>query len=128
MGEASGLIEKESSAFANNSKPRLSASPRGFGSRGSVSAGVKLSDADQVLERTLVNSTDIGENLTKREAEIMRLIVAGKTNKKIAQILCRTQRTIEYHRNRLMHKLKVHNVAGLVKRAIAMGIILPPSR
>ena len=73
------------------------------------------------MEGTL-NNIGIGEPLTKREAEILRLIVAGKTNKEIARIFCRAERTIEYHRNRLMRKLGVHNAAGLVKRAVAMSI------
>ena len=58
-----------------------------------------------------------------RETEILQLIVSGKTNKKIAQVLYRTERTVEYHRNRLMRKLGAKTAADLVKRAITMGII-----
>ena len=119
MGKQSGVIEKESLSFANERKSHQS---KHFSPGPLNIAGAKGPDADKLLEHTLVNSTGIGETLTRREAEIMRLVVAGKSNKEISHILCRTQRTIEYHRNRLMHKLKVHNVAGLVKRAIAMGV------
>ncbi len=60
--------------------------------------------------------------LTRREKQVLRAVVAGKTNKQIAQELCRSQRTVEYHRNRLMRKLNVHNVAELVKQAVTTRI------
>ncbi len=82
----------------------------------------KLPTMDDVLEDTLVGIRPV-EHLTKREAEILKLIVRGNTNKKIAQKLYRAERTVEYHRNRLMCKLGAHNAADLVKRAIAMGIV-----
>jgi DNA-binding CsgD family transcriptional regulator len=79
---------------------------------------------DELLEDTLVFSignADFG--LTKREGEILRLIVEGRTNKQIARQLSRSERTIEYHRNRLMRKMAAHNSAELVKQAIAMGVV-----
>ncbi len=80
--------------------------------------------ADQLLENTLVFNTDNGHfALTRRESEILRQIAAGHTNKQIAKHLSRSERTIEYHRNRLMRKLSVHNSAQLVRRAILTGII-----
>lgn len=85
---------------------------------------VKLPEMDEFLEDTLVNNNiEISELLTRREAEILQFIVSGRTNKEIGRILCRTERTVEYHRNRLMHKFGAHNAADLVKRAIAMGIV-----
>jgi DNA-binding NarL/FixJ family response regulator len=81
----------------------------------------KQPEADELLEHTLLNFM-IDKALTKREAEILNLIVAGNTNKEISQKICRTERTIEYHRNRLMHKLGTKTAADLVKRAITMGI------
>jgi DNA-binding NarL/FixJ family response regulator len=79
---------------------------------------------DKFLEDTLIssiNNADFG--LTKREGEILRLIVGGRTNKQIARRLCRSERTIEYHRNRLMRKMAAHNAAELVRQAMAMGIV-----
>ena len=81
-------------------------------------------DRDTLLEGTLVpsiNKPDFG--LTKREGEILRLIVAGQTNKQIARQLSRSERTVEYHRNRLMRKMAVHNAAELVKQAITTGAV-----
>jgi len=80
----------------------------------------KESELDNLLENTL---TGAGESLTKREAEILKLIISGKSNKEIARILYRSKRTVESHRDHIMHKLGVNNVADLVKVAVKMGII-----
>ena len=50
------------------------------------------------------------------------MIVNGMTNRQIAQALHRTERTVEYHRNHLMHKFKATTAAALVKRAILSGM------
>ncbi len=78
--------------------------------------------SDELLEATLFKSFD-DSNLTRRETEILGLIIEGNTNKEISQKINRTERTIEYHRNRLMHKLNAKTAADLVKRAITLGIV-----
>ncbi|MHC4551762.1 MAG: response regulator transcription factor [Planctomycetota bacterium] len=78
-------------------------------------------DMDKTLEETLTGP-GIDKILSKRERQILEYIVEGNTNKEIAQKLYRTQRTVEYHRNRLMRKLDTHTTAELVKRAILMGV------
>jgi DNA-binding CsgD family transcriptional regulator len=79
---------------------------------------------DELLENTLfISSSNSDFGLTKREGEILQLIVAGRTNKQIARQLSRSERTVEYHRNRLMRKMSAHNSAQLVRRAIAMGVV-----
>jgi DNA-binding CsgD family transcriptional regulator len=81
-------------------------------------------DGDILLEDTLVFNIDNTDfELTKREGEILRLIVAGRTNKQIARQLSRSERTVEYHRNRLMRKMAAHNSAQLVRLALARGIV-----
>lgn len=91
-----------------------------------AATNIKQSETDELLEDTLVdnNNIEISRLLTKREAEILRLIVSGRTNKEIGRILYRTERTVEYHRNSLMGKLGAHSAAELVKQAIDMGIAL----
>lgn len=76
---------------------------------------------DELLEATLCKSFD-DNTLTKREIEILDLVIAGHTNKEISQQINRTERTIEYHRNRVMHKLGAKTAADLVRRAITLGI------
>ena len=61
--------------------------------------------------------------LTSRETEVLQLIAEGKTNKQIADGLCVSIKTVEKHRQQLMNKLKIHDIAGLTRYAIAKGII-----
>jgi DNA-binding NarL/FixJ family response regulator len=64
--------------------------------------------------------TDI---LTTREAEVLQLIAEGKPNKQIAAELCISIKTVEKHRQQVMNKLSIHDVAGLTRYAISKGII-----
>jgi DNA-binding NarL/FixJ family response regulator len=61
--------------------------------------------------------------LTSREAEVLQLISEGKANKQTAALLGISIKTVEKHRNGLMQKLDIHDVAGLVRYAISVGII-----
>ena len=63
-----------------------------------------------------------GKPLTRAERIVLRLILEGIGNKRIAYILERSERTIEVHRSHIMRKLGVDNVVDLVKRATAMGL------
>ena len=60
--------------------------------------------------------------LSGREREILQLIAEGKTTKETAEMLSLSQKTIETYRHRLMQKLKITDVAGLIKFAIRHGI------
>ncbi len=53
--------------------------------------------------------------LTTREKEVLVLLTDGYTNDEVSQMLGLSQRTVESHRARIMLKLNVHNLAGLVK-------------
>jgi DNA-binding NarL/FixJ family response regulator len=63
------------------------------------------------------------ELLTSREAEVLQLIAEGKPNKQIAAELCISIKTVEKHRQQVMNKLNIHDVAGLTRYAISKGII-----
>jgi DNA-binding NarL/FixJ family response regulator len=63
------------------------------------------------------------DNLTTREAEVLQLIAEGRANKQIAAELCISIKTVEKHRQQVMNKLGIHDVAGLTRHAIAKGII-----
>ncbi len=80
------------------------------------------SDMDYLLEEALAGQIAVSAPLTRRETQILQSILAGRTNKQIARALCRSRRTIEYHRHRLMRKLNAHSAADLVRGAIAMGL------
>lgn len=61
--------------------------------------------------------------LSKREIEILKLIVEEKTNLEMAEMLFVSVRTIENHRNSLFQKLNVKNSVGLVKAALTHDLI-----
>lgn len=61
--------------------------------------------------------------LTHREHEVLQLIAEGNTNKQIAAALFLSIKTIEKHRQQLMNKLHIHEIAGLTRYAIAHGIV-----
>ena len=65
------------------------------------------------------------DGLTHRELEILQLIVEGKTNREIAEILFVSITTVRSHRANLMEKLKVHDRSELVRYAIRKGLISP---
>jgi DNA-binding NarL/FixJ family response regulator len=61
--------------------------------------------------------------LTPRELEVLQLIAEGYANKQIAGELFISIKTVEKHRQQLMNKLDIHDVAGLTRYAITKGII-----
>lgn len=63
--------------------------------------------------------------LTAREAEVLQLIAEGRANKQIASDLNISIKTVEKHRQQVMNKLGIHDVAGLTRHAIAKGIVSP---
>ena len=65
------------------------------------------------------------ERLTPRQREILQLIAEGYTTKAIAQRLGLGVKTVETHRSQMMERLGIHDIAGLVRYAIRMGIVLP---
>jgi len=62
-------------------------------------------------------------DLTSREAEVLQLIAEGFSNKQIASELSISIKTVEKHRQQVMNKLNIHDVAGLTRYAISKGMI-----
>jgi DNA-binding NarL/FixJ family response regulator len=61
--------------------------------------------------------------LSSREIEVLQLIAEGKPNKQVAAELGVSFKTVDKHRQHLMAKLNIHDIAGLTRYAIAEGII-----
>ena len=61
--------------------------------------------------------------LTSREAEVLQLIAEGFSNKQIAAELGISIKTVEKHRQQVMNKLNIHDVAGLTRYAISHGLV-----
>jgi DNA-binding NarL/FixJ family response regulator len=60
--------------------------------------------------------------LTERERQVFRLVVEGKSNAEIAEILSISPKTVDNHRTRLMNKLEAHSSADLVRYAARRGL------
>jgi DNA-binding NarL/FixJ family response regulator len=100
-------------------------------------ASTELEEAIQTVIRGKVyispqTSIGIGKGTTKkdllatlspRQREVLRLITEGRTTKQIAQELDISVKTVETHRAQLMERLDIHDVAGLVRYAIIVGLI-----
>lgn len=80
---------------------------------------------DILSQNALKNKPGISynEDLTEREKEILQLISEEYTSQQISEKMHLSPRTIESYRLGLMQKLEVKNIAGLIKKAIFMGII-----
>jgi DNA-binding NarL/FixJ family response regulator len=63
------------------------------------------------------------ERLTGRQREILQLIAEGQNTKNIGEILKVSPKTVEYHRMKLMNCLNVHDIPGLVRFALRVGLI-----
>ncbi|HVM46966.1 MAG TPA: response regulator transcription factor [Candidatus Acidoferrum sp.] len=59
--------------------------------------------------------------LTSRESEVLQLIAEGFANKQVAAELSISIKTVEKHRQQVMNKLNIHDVAGLTRYAISKG-------
>jgi DNA-binding NarL/FixJ family response regulator len=116
------------------------------GARGYVlksDAGLKLTEAVESLSRhepyftpkaseTLIEEfiksygvSDKESILTSREREIVQLLVAGKVNKEIAEVLNISVRTVETHRATIMRKLGINSIVELVLYAVRNNIVQP---
>ncbi|HSF05446.1 MAG TPA: response regulator [Methylomirabilota bacterium] len=80
-------------------------------SRRAVAESVTRADIQQRLD-----------TLTRREREVLKLVVTGMLNKQIASELGAAEKTIKVHRGRVMHKMKVTSVAELVRITEMAGL------
>ena len=71
------------------------------------------------------NESGALDSLSVREREVMVLVVQGRTSKEIARIVGVKPATIDTYRSRLMAKLDVPDICGLVRFAIRQGMLTP---
>jgi DNA-binding NarL/FixJ family response regulator len=83
-----------------------------------VSRGV-MSDYVQRLR----NDEPTGVPLTPRQREVLQLVAEGHSSKEIARLLDLSVKTVDTHRSQLMRQLDIHEVTGLVRYAIRIGLI-----
>jgi DNA-binding NarL/FixJ family response regulator len=86
-----------------------------------AAAKVALQDAC----RTGGSPPEAGSELSDREREILQLVAEGRSSREISSLLHISQKTVEGHRGRIMAKLGIHDVAGLVRYAVHIGLVGP---
>lgn len=74
----------------------------------------------EVRRRGVDDSYDL---LSLREKEIMQLLVSGKSNRDVADLIHVSVSTVETHRNNIFQKLHVHNLAELILYAVRKGLV-----
>lgn len=82
---------------------------------------VDLAQRAMDLQRARAEKASRFASLSAREAEVMRLMLAGELNKQIADRLGITMRTVEVHRARVLQKLGARNIADLARIAAGEG-------
>jgi DNA-binding NarL/FixJ family response regulator len=81
---------------------------------------------DSQLERPAALKGERNAALTRRELEILQMIVDGKSNKEIATVLDLSANTVSVHRANIMDALGIHKTAELVVYAIRNGLVNLP--
>ena len=72
-----------------------------------------------------VNRPGRFDQLTPRQREVLQLVAEGRSTKEIAFQLSISIKTIEAHRLQLMNKVGIHDVPGLVRYAMRIGLVPP---
>lgn len=86
---------------------------------------LKISDRivdDYIRQRQAGQATSPLALLSSREREVLQLVAEGKSSAEIAGVLSLSLKTVETYRSRLMHKLGISDLAGLVRFAIQHGL------
>jgi len=81
--------------------------------------------ADDVISAYRNNRSSPFETLTKREREVLNLVVEGHTSKVMAGMLHLSPRTIDHHRANLLRKFDMKNSVDLVNFAVRNGFVTP---
>ena len=91
-----------------------------------VARGEKYLPAElstQAILRYLDDPRAFLPELTARQLEVLRMIAEGHTTKEIARRLEISVKTVETHRAQIMHRLDIHDIAGLVRYALRIGLV-----
>jgi two-component system response regulator NreC len=88
-----------------------------------LSPGIARSVFSAYLNGGDEEAADRYESLTLREREVFQLVAEGRTTREIAEILHLSVKTVEKHRSSVMRKLRLQNLADLMKYAIRKGIV-----
>jgi DNA-binding NarL/FixJ family response regulator len=81
-----------------------------------------LTSLRPVIEAALAVRQPLGK-LSPRQLEVLRLVSEGQTTREIARWLRISVKTVETHRAEVMKRLDIHDVAGLVRYAVRVGLV-----
>ena len=73
--------------------------------------------------RHLQSKSTVAPSLTRRQTEVVQLIADGYSSRRIARLLAVSIKTVEKHRQALMDKLDIHEVATLTRYAVSSGLV-----
>lgn len=111
--------------------PWLESESKRIGTKGFISKEVSTSELIEKLERIVGGENvfreknRIGEKLTKRELQIVRIYYSGKTRKEVSQELGISTTSLSVALNRIYEKLQVNNYQELCREIIKLGYIVP---
>jgi DNA-binding NarL/FixJ family response regulator len=88
-----------------------------------AAGGVYYSSETSMLLREAAVQPERDERLTDRQREILRHVARGMSSKEIGNLLGLSEKTVANHRARIMERLGVHDVAGLTRHAILLGLV-----
>jgi DNA-binding NarL/FixJ family response regulator len=119
LGAAGFLLKQTSSDVLANAIRKVQKGDTFF----TPSISQRVQNRSQRLAARGSSAKQNGNRLSSREVEVLQLIAEGKPNKQVAAELGVSFKTVDKHRQHLMSKLDIHDVAGLTRYAIAEGII-----
>jgi DNA-binding NarL/FixJ family response regulator len=97
------------------------------GSKGKIFFSEEIADVARKIQNTAGShksaSSLTKHPLTEREREVLQLIGEGRTSVEIASRLYISKTTVKHHRNNLMDKLNIRDVAGLTRQAIRLKLL-----
>ncbi len=118
---AAGYILKQSPVSEVIQGVREVASGRRF-----LSSSVPKGAIEMCLDHARNGPSEPYETLTSREREVLQLVAEGYSSIEIGRRLFISSRTVEMHRQNMMRKLGLHSQAGLIRYALAKGILVNP--
>jgi DNA-binding NarL/FixJ family response regulator len=119
LGAAGFLLKQTSSHILANAIREVQKGHTFF----SPAVSKRLNRHDQASLAQATQHKKKVNRLSSREVEVLQLIAEGKANKQVAAELGVSFKTVDKHRQHLMGKLNIHDIAGLTRYAISAGII-----
>ena len=84
----------------------------------------RLSRLGDVIAHAISARTSLAA-LSPRQLETLRMVAEGRSTREVAELLGLSAKTVESHRGALLRRLGLHDVSGLVRFAIRMGLVGP---